>query len=61
MIFINIKSEQDPNKLLDIFYKNSINAGLIGDKSIRLVLHKDIPDDDIDDISNRLLHSSSEF
>ena len=61
MIFINIKSEEDPNKLLDIFYKNSINAGLIGDKSIRLVLHKDIPDDDISDISNRLLHSSSEF
>ena len=45
----------------DIFYKNSINAGLIGDKSIRLVLHKDISSDDIDDISNRLLHSSSEF
>ena len=61
MIFINIKGEEDPNKLLDIFYKNSINAGLIGDKSIRLVLHKDIPDDDIGDISNRLLHSSSEF
>jgi threonine aldolase len=61
MIFINIKSEEDPNKLLDIFYKNSINAGLIGDKSIRLVLHKDISSDDIDDISNRLLHSSSEF
>ena len=61
MIFINIISEEDPNKLLDIFYKNSINAGLIGDKSIRLVLHKDISSDDIDDISNRLLHSSSEF
>jgi threonine aldolase len=61
MIFINIKSAEDPNKLLDIFYKNSINAGLIGDKSIRLVFHKDIHNDDLDDISNRLLHSSSEF
>ena len=61
MIFLNIKSDENPNKLLDLFYKNSIKAGLIGEKSIRLVFHKDILNNAIDEISSLLIHSSSEF
>ena len=61
MIFLNIKNEEDPNKLLDIFYNESINAGLIGEKSIRLVFHKDIVQNDIDKICEKLVHSSSKF
>ena len=61
MIFLNIKNEEDPNKLLDIFYNESINAGLIGEKSIRLVFHKDILNKDIEEICNKLVHSSSKF
>ena len=61
MIFLNIKNEEDPNKLLDIFYNESINAGLIGEKSIRLVFHKDILNTDIEEIGNKLVHSSSKF
>ena len=61
MIFLNIKNEEDPNKLLDIFYNESINAGLIGEKSIRLVFHKDIVQNDIDNICEKLVHSSSKF
>ena len=61
MIFLNIKNEEDPNKLLDILYKESIKAGLIGEKSIRLVFHKDILNTDIEEICNKLVHSSSKF
>ena len=61
MIFLNIKNEEDPNKLLDIFYDESINAGLIGEKSIRLVFHKDIEHEDIEKICDKLVHSSSKF
>ena len=61
MIFLNIKNEEDPNKLLDIFYNESINAGLIGEKSIRLVFHKDIVQTDIEEICDKLVHSSSKF
>ena len=61
MIFLNIKNEEDPNKLLDIFYNESINAGLIGEKSIRLVFHQDIVQNDIDKICEKLVHSSSKF
>ena len=61
MIFLNIKNDEDPNKLLDIFYDESINAGLIGEKSIRLVFHKDIVNTDIDKICDKLVHSSSKF
>ena len=61
MIFLNIKNEEDPNKLLDILYNESIKAGLIGEKSIRLVFHKDILNTDIEEIGNKLVHSSSKF
>ena len=61
MIFLNIKNEEDPNKLLDILYNESIKAGLIGEKSIRLVFHKDILNTDIEEICNKLVHSSSKF
>ena len=61
MIFLNIKNEEDPNKLLDIFYNESINAGLIGEKSIRLVFHKDIEQNDIEEICDKLVYSSSKF
>ncbi len=61
MIFLNIKNEEDPNILLDIFYNESINAGLIGEKSIRLVFHKDIVDTDIEEICDKLVYSSSKF
>jgi threonine aldolase len=61
MIFLNIKNEEDPNKLLDIFYNESIKAGLIGERSIRLVFHKDILNSDIEEICNKLVHSSSKF
>ena len=61
MIFLNIKNKEDPNKLLDIFYNESINAGLIGEKSIRLVFHKDIALNDIEKICEKLVHSSSKF
>ena len=61
MIFLNIKNEEDPNKLLDIFYSESINAGLIGEKSIRLVFHKDIIHKDIEKICEKLVYSSSKF
>jgi threonine aldolase len=61
MIFINVKENEDPNKLIKIFYNNSINAGLIGEKSVRLVFHKDIYKEEIDEISKKLVHSSSEF
>jgi len=61
MIFLNTKNEEETNKLLDILYKESINAGLIGEKSIRLVFHKDIIHTDIEEICNKLVHSSSKF
>ncbi len=61
MIFINVKENEDPNKLIKIFFNNSINAGLIGEKSVRLVFHKDIYKEEIDEISKKLIHSSSEF
>ena len=61
MIFLNIKNEEDPNKLLDIFYNESINAGLIGEKSIRLVFHNDIEQNDIEEICDKLVYSSSKF
>ena len=61
MIFLNTKNEEETNKLLDIFYNESINAGLIGEKSIRLVFHKDIIHTDIEEICNKLVHSSSKF
>ena len=46
---------------LDIFYSESINAGLIGEKSIRLVFHKDIIHKDIEKICEKLVYSSSKF
>ena len=61
MIFINVNEQEDPNKLLEILFNNSIKAGLIGEKSVRLVFHKDILEDGIDEISEKLIHSSSEF
>ena len=61
MIFLNIKNEEDPNKLLEIFFNESINAGLIGEKSIRLVFHKDILQNDIEEICYKIVHSSSKF
>ena len=61
MIFLNIKNDEDPNKLLNTLYEQSINAGLIGEKSIRLVFHKDIFHADINEICEKLFYSSSKF
>ena len=61
MIFLNVNEKEDPNKLIKIFHDNSINAGLKGEKSVRLVFHKDIHKEEIDEISKKLIHSSSEF
>ena len=61
MIFINVNEQEDPNKLIEILFNNSIKAGLIGEKSVRLVFHKDILKEGIDEISEKLIHSSSEF
>ena len=61
MIFVNVNEKEDPNKLIKIFHDNSISAGLIGEKSVRLVFHKDIHKEEIDEISKKLIHSSSEF
>ena len=43
------------------FFNESINAGLIGEKSIRLVFHKDILQNDIEEICDKIVHSSSKF
>jgi threonine aldolase len=61
MILLKIAKDEEPNKFLEILNTNDIKSGLLNKDTIRFVFHKDIPIEDVDKISDKIIHSSSEF
>ena len=61
MILLKIAKNEEPNKFLEILNSNDIKSGLLNKDTIRFVFHKDIPIEDVDKISDKIIHSSSEF
>jgi len=61
MILLKIAKDEEPNKFLEILNSYDIKSGLLNKDTIRFVFHKDIPIEDVDKISDKIIHSSSEF
>ena len=61
MIFLEINTDFNPLIFINELYNNSIHAGLINEKTVRLVFHKDISIEDLEEIKKQIVHSSSKF
>ena len=59
MIFLIFKDTTLSNNFLKNLEKRNIKAGLINKNIVRLVLHKDINKEDLDNIVETISHSSS--
>jgi len=59
MIFLSFKDTTLSNNFLKKLEKRNIKAGLIKKNIVRLVLHKDINKEDLDNIVETISHSSS--
>tara|TARA_B100001996_G_scaffold7193_1_gene6070 strand:+ start:825 stop:1865 length:1041 start_codon:yes stop_codon:yes gene_type:complete len=59
MILLVFKDNKISTNFLEKLYKDNIKAGLIKKNIVRLVLHKDIDEEDLDTIVKSIIHSSS--
>ena len=59
MIFLSYKDNASANKFLEKLEEKNIKAGLIKKNIVRIVLHKDVNEKDLDEIVETVNYSSS--
>ena len=59
MIFLRFKDNTSANKFLEKLEEKNIKAGLIKKNMVRIVLHKDVNEKDLDEIVETIDYSSS--
>ena len=59
MIFLSFKDNASANKFLEKLEEKNIKAGLIKKNIVRIVLHKDVNEKDLDEIVETVNYSSS--
>ena len=59
MIFLSFQDNSSANKFIEKLEKNNIRTGLIKKNIVRIVLHKDVNEKDLDEIVETVNYSSS--
>ncbi len=59
MIFLSFEDNSSANKFIEKLEENNIKTGLIKKNIVRIVLHKDVNEKDLDKIVETVNYSSS--
>ena len=59
MIFLSFEDNPSANKFIEKLEENNIKTGLIKKNIVRIVLHKDVNEKDLDEIVETINYSSS--